>query len=317
MERPWKEIPVTEIEGFLTGSAENTDSGTGCTVILSEKGAVTGCDVRGGAPASRENALLSPLAANDSVNAVVLSGGSAFGLDASSGVMRYLEERGCGFPTPAGVVPIVVSSCIFDLTVGDSRVRPDEAMGYQACLNAGEIIQGNRGAGTGASCGKVLGMKHAMKSGLGAFALQLGDLKVGAVVAANPFGNIVDPDTGKILAGVREEDGTLISAEDAFLQAAAAPYGNTTIGVILTNGIFNKTELCKIAGMAHDGMARAIRPVHTMYDGDTLYASSSGSVRADISVTGTLASIVTAEAIRRCALEAESAYGLPGAKDSR
>ncbi len=311
-----KEISIREIEGFSIGNAEITDAGTGCTVILAEGGAVTGLDVRGGGPASRESALLDPLAANDSVNAVLLSGGSAFGLDAAAGVMKFLEERNIGFPTAYGVVPIVCASCLFDLPVGSADVRPDAALGYQACLNAGNLEEGNHGAGTGASCGKAMGMEYAMKSGLGIFAVQVGELKVGAVAAANPFGTIYDHETGKPIAGIRDHDGRFIDSEDVLFSMAGkynAFTDNTTIGAVLTNGMFNKSELCKIAGMAHDGLARAIRPVHTMFDGDSVYAMSKGSVKADINVVGAIAAKVMAEAIKRAALTAESAYGLRGA----
>ena len=314
MEHIWHEIKLSDIKGFSFGSAEDREGGTGCTVMICEDGAVTGCDVRGGAPASRENALLNPLAANDAVHGILLSGGSAYGLDAASGVMQYLEEKGIGFPTAAGVVPIVTASCIFDLMYKDPKCRPDRAMGYQACLNLGNLEEGSHGVGTGASCGKIKGMEHAMKSGLGIYALQYNDLQVGAVFAANPLGDIVDPDTGMTLAGLHDENGFL-SSEDALLQMSenAFTMENTTIGIIVTNGIFNKTELCKIAGMAQDGLARAIRPVHTMYDGDTIYASSTCTVKADINAAGTLAAVCAAGAIRRAALCTHDAGGLRGA----
>ncbi|MBR3202448.1 MAG: P1 family peptidase [Solobacterium sp.] len=309
---PWNEIAITDIEGFKIGNAEYPDGGTGCTVILADPAACTGLDVRGGAPASREAALLNPLAANDAVNAVVLSGGSAFGLDSASGVVRYLEERGIGFPTALGVVPIVCASCLFDLGVKTPSIRPDSALGYQACENAGNFRQGNYGAGTGASCGKGLGLKHAMKSGLGAYALAVGALKVGAIVAANPLGNIYDPDTGEALAGIRAEDDSIVDSEAVIARKDVVNTfrGNTTIGVILTNAKFNKTQLCKIASMAHDGYARAIRPVHTMDDGDSIYAMSGGDVKADINVAGVLAAKVMARAIANAARYAEDAYGL-------
>jgi len=313
--RPWKEIPITDIEGFSIGNAEYESSG--CTVILMDPPCPAGLDVRGGGPASRESALLNPLAANDAVNAVLLSGGSAFGLAAADGVMNYLEERNIGFPTDYGPVPIVCTSCLFDLPVGDRHVRPDAALGYQACMNAGNFREGNHGAGTGASCGKLGGIETAMKSGIGAFAVQVGSLKVGAVVAANPLGNITDPDDGTIIAGMRGPDGTFVDEEDIFIAGAdsSSVYSfqkNTTIAAVLTNGIFTKTELTKIAGMAHNGYARAIRPVHTMFDGDSIYAVSSGKVRTDINAVGVLASLVTARAIVRAARHAESAFGLPG-----
>lgn len=314
MECNLKEIPITDLTSFQIGNAENQEAGTGCTVILALEGAVCGLDVRGGGPASKESQLLNPLMANDCVNAVVLTGGSAFGLDAASGVMRYLEERDIGFQTGYGVVPIVPASAIFDLGVGKSKIRPDAAMGYEACRNAPNFQPGNHGAGCGASCGKVWGEKYCMKSGIGSACYQLGDLKVGAVVVANPLGNIVNPDTGEILAGMHEDAGW-IDAEQALLSTAALQAGkNTTIGAVITNAKFNKAELSKIAGMAHDGMARAIRPVHTMYDGDSIYALSHGEVFADINLVGVLAAKAFGCAIVNGAMNSETAYGILGRK---
>ncbi len=312
-----KEISITEIKGFAIGNAEYKEGGTGCTVILAEGGAMTSVDIRGGAPASRECGLLNPLMDNESVNAVVLSGGSAFGLDAATGVMKYLEERGIGFPTEYGVVPIVCQSSLFDLSVGDAKVRPDAALGYQACENAGNFREGNYGAGTGASVGKIIGADKAMKGGIGAYALQVGELQVGAIVAVNAVGNVIAED-GSTIAGIH--DGTqFISAEDAMIAMAEQSvdlfHQNTTIGAILTNGRFTKAQLAKIAGMAHDGYARAISPVHTMFDGDSIYVMSTGTVQADLSSAGTLAAKVMAAAIRRAAEQAESSYGLRAARD--
>ena len=313
---PWTEIEITDIRGFKIGNAEYPDGATGCTVILADPAACTGLDVRGGGPASRESALLNPLAANEAVNAVVLSGGSAFGLDSAGGVVRYLEEHQIGFSTAVGVVPIVCASALFDLGVHTASVRPDSALGYQACRNLGNFRQGNYGAGTGASCGKGMGPAHAMKSGLGAYALAVGDLQVGAIVAANPLGNIYDPDTGEALAGICAADGSIIDSEAVLAEKTAVNtfISNTTLGVILTNAAFNKTQLCKIAGMAHDGYARAIRPVHTMDDGDSIYAMSSAQVKADINVVGVLAARVMARAIANSARYAEDAYGLPACR---
>ena len=311
-------IDIRDIEGYRIGNAEYEDSATGCTVILADEKAVCGVDVRGGAPASRENALLNPLAANDSVNAVVLSGGSAFGLDASSGVMKYLEEKNIGFPTAFGPVPIVVSSCLFDLGLVSAKVRPDASLGMQACLNAENsdlLKEGSYGAGCGASVGKILGRDFSMKSGLGMYAVQLGSFKIGAVVAVNAAGDIYDERTGETLAGVYD------AKEDRFLNAADCLYSlsvqpdlfntNTTIGAIITNGKFSKTELTKIASMAHNGYARAIRPVHTMFDGDSIYACGNGHVEIDLNTAGTLAADVMAEAIRRAAVNHGPSYGLP------
>lgn len=313
-----KEIPITDISGFTIGQCENTEKATGVTVILTgEKGAVCGVDVRGGGPASRENALLNPLAANDSVHAVVLSGGSAFGLESSCGVMRWLKEKGIGFPTSYGPVPIVVSSCIYDLGIGDASAFPDAEMGYQACQSAPNFQEGNHGAGMGATVGKANGMDHAMKAGIGSAAFQLGDLKVGAIAVVNAFGDIFDPDTGTKLAGLRDDHGSMsTSCEEAlYLLAPQLTHTNTTIAAILTNGIFSKTELTKIAGMGHDGYARAINPVHTMFDGDSLYVLSHPEVNADINVAGTLAARAVARAINAAVMHTGSALGIPCAKD--
>ena len=314
-----KEIRITDIEGFRFGNAEYTESATGCTVILADPGAVTGIDIRGGAPASRESGLLNPLADNSSVNAVLLSGGSAFGLSAADGVVRYLEERNIGFPTDVGVVPIVCASCLFDLALVDSKVRPDSALGYQACLNAeqGIFSEGSFGAGCGATVGKVLGADHMMKAGLGTYALQVGDLKVGAIVAVNAVGDIHDPE-GKKIAGVRDpQTGRFIDASEALvetMQAVNLFRTNTTIGAIITNAGLNKTALTKVAGMAHDGFARAIRPVHTMFDGDTVYAMSNGKVPADINTVGIMAAKAMAAAIARAARPQGPTYGVAAAE---
>ena len=315
----WKEIDITEIEGFRIGNAEYEEAGTGCTVILADQAARTGLDVRGGAPASREAALLDPLASNEAVNAVLLSGGSAFGLEASIGVVRYLEERGIGFPTGAGVVPIVCESCLFDLAVGSASVRPDAALGYQACLNTGNFRQGNYGAGTGASCGKFAGPEHIMKSGLGAYAVQAGDLKIGAIIAANPFGAIIDRRSGSVIAGPHRGKPAGEYADlviDDLVQFGINPLQkNTAIGVILTNADLSKAHLCKVAAMAHDGFARSICPAHTMYDGDSIHAMTTGTVPADVNIVGMLGAHVMAEAIESAARHAVSAYGLSGAAD--
>lgn len=312
-----KEIDIRDIEGFAFGNAEYAEGATGCTVILAEGGAVCAVDVRGGAPASRENALLNPLAANDSVNAVVLSGGSAFGLDASTGVMKYLEERNTGFPTAYGVVPIVVSSCLFDLGLVRADIRPDAALGYQACLNAEDpslFKAGSFGAGCGATVGKFLGPENCMKSGLGVYAVQLGDLKVGVIAAVNAAGDIYDERTGKVLAGVVDRSsGEFLHAEECLYAASEKKdlfNQNTTISAVITNAKLNKTELTKVAGMAHNGYARAIRPVHTMFDGDSIYALGSGKAAADLNTVGTLAADVMAEAIRRAAEVNGNDYGL-------
>ena len=316
-----KEISIKDFRNIQIGQAENVQAGTGCTVfLLGREGASVGLDVRGGGPASRESELLKPLATAQVIHAIVLAGGSAFGLDAAGGVMRYLEERGIGFDVGVTKVPLVCQSDLFDLTVADAHTRPDAAMAYEACVNAetGNYRDGNHGAGTGATVGKLLGMEHCMKSGIGSYAVQVGTLQVGAVVAVNAVGDVYDYENGRKIAGLLAADGkTFLDSELAALQAIEAQtekfVGNTTLGVILTNAGLDKAHLCKIAGMAHDGYARAIRPVHTSMDGDSIYAVSLGDVPADMDVVGTLAARVMAKAIVRAVQAAKPAYGLPSA----
>ena len=316
-----KEISIKDFRNIQIGQAENVQAGTGCTVfLLGREGASVGLDVRGGGPASRESELLKPLATARVIHAILLAGGSAFGLDAAGGVMRYLEERGIGVDVGVTRVPLVCQSDLFDLTVADAHTRPDAAMAYEACVNAetGNYRDGNHGAGTGATVGKLLGMEHCMKSGIGSYAVQVGNLQVGAVVAVNAVGDVYDYENGRKIAGLLAADGkTFLDSELAALQAIEAQtekfVGNTTLGVILTNARLDKAHLCKIAGMAHDGYARAIRPVHTSMDGDSIYAVSLGDVPADMDVVGTLAARVMAKAIVRAVQAAEPAYGLPSA----
>ena len=253
----------------------------------------------------------------------ILAGGSAFGLDAAGGVMRYLEERNIGYDVGVTKVPLVCQADLFDLTVADARTRPDAAMAYQACANAengGNYRDGNYGAGTGATVGKLLGMDHCMKSGIGSYAVQVGPLKVGAVVAVNAAGDIYDYENGCKVAGLRADDGkTFLDSEQLMLEKIDVQenkfVGNTTIGVVFTNARFDKTRLCKIAGMAHDGYARTIRPVHTSADGDSIYAVSLGDVAADQDAVGALAARVMAKAILRGVQAAEGAYGFPATRD--
>ena len=316
-----KEISIKDFRNIQIGQAENVQAGTGCTVfLLGREGASVGLDVRGGGPASRESELLKPLATAQVIHAILLAGGSAFGLDAAGGVMRYLEERGIGVDVGVTRVPLVCQSDLFDLTVADAHTRPDAAMAYEACVNAetGNYRDGNHGAGTGATVGKLLGMEHCMKSGIGSYAVQVRNLQVGAVVAVNAVGDVYDYENGRKIAGLLAADGkTFLDSELAALQAIEAQaekfVGNTTLGVILTNARLDKAHLCKIAGMAHDGYARAIRPVHTSMDGDSIYAVSLGDVPADMDVVGTLAARVMAKAIVRAVQAAEPAYGLPSA----
>ena len=318
-----KEIPITSFDNLQIGQAENTVAGTGCTVVLLGKdGAPAGLDVRGGGPASRESELLKPLAAAQVIHAIVLAGGSAFGLDAAGGVMRYLEERGIGFDVGVTKVPLVCQSDLFDLTVADARTRPDAAMAYAACVKAeiGNYRDGNHGAGTGATVGKLLGMDHCMKSGIGSYAVQVGDLKVGALVAVNAVGDVYDFETGRKVAGLRaDDDKTFLDSERVLMQQLDAPQekfvGNTTLGILFTNAKLDKARLCKAAGMAHDGYARAIRPVHTSMDGDSIYAVSLGDVPADLDAVGVIGARVMAKAIVRAVEAADSAYGFPAARD--
>lgn len=316
------EISIKDIENIKIGAAENFEGGTGCTVIICENGAPVGLDVRGGGPASRESELLKPTAAADCVHAVLLSGGSAFGLDAAGGVMKYLEERGVGFDVGITKVPLVCESCLFDLTVGDKDTRPDKEMGYAACVNAeaGNYRDGSVGAGTGATVGKLYGMDYCMKSGIGSYAVQTGELQVGAIVAVNALGDIFDYKAGKKIAGLlNEEKNGFRSTTDEMLKNYSVKenkfVGNTTIGVVITNALFNKTELNKIASMTHNGYARSIDPVHTSADGDSIYAMSVGEVSADMDMVGTLAARVMAEAIVKAVKNAESMYGYKSAKD--
>lgn len=316
-------IKISEIEGFRIGHAQNEAGATGCTVILCEKGAVAGVDVRGGAPASRETELLKSVNMAEAIHGVILSGGSAFGLDAAAGVMAYLEERNIGFDVGVGKVPLVCGASLFDLLVGDSQCRPDKAMGYAACENAGgETAEGNVGAGTGASVGKYLGPQRMMKSGLGAYAVRLGDVLCGALVAVNALGDVVDADTGKPLAGMLNRERTAVDSTTALMYDEIGKprdlfRGNTTIGCVLTNGKLTKAQANKLASMAHNGYARVISPVHTSVDGDTIFVMSTGEREVSPDALGTLAAEIMARAINRAVLTAVSAYGLPCAGDLR
>ncbi|MCZ2127703.1 MAG: P1 family peptidase [Anaerolineales bacterium] len=307
---------ITDVPGIEVGHAQDDQALTGCTAILCRKGAVAGVDVRGGAPGTRETDLLRPGMMVQKIHALMLAGGSAFGLDAASGAMRYLAENRIGFKTREAQVPIVPSAILYDLDLGDSQIRPDAQMGYQACVNAStrEAAQGNVGAGSGASVGKMLGRKYAMKSGIGGASMRLGrGIVVGAIVALNPLGDIYDPNNGEFIAGIRTKRKTL----DWMKLASRVPpiFSNTVIGAVAVNARFSKAEMTRVAQMAHDGMARAIRPAHTQYDGDTIFALATGGGRADLSTVGACAAEVFAQAIVRAARAAASAGGLPGLAD--
>lgn len=315
-----KEISLHEMRGIRIGHAQDEAHGTGCTVILCEKKAVCGVDVRGGGPASRENQLLNPLMSNDGVHAVLLSGGSAYGLDAAGGVMRYLEEKGRGVKVGDSIVPIVVGSCIFDLNCADGHVRPDAAMGYAACVDSERNLErnGNVGAGMGATVGKLLGNATAMKSGLGCCCLQMGGLQVGAIAVVNAIGDVFELDSTRQLAGLldrRREH--MISSEDEMIrlmQLASKFSFNTTIGAVITNAALDKAEINKVAAMASNGLARTIRPVNTSMDGDSIYALSTGKVKSSPDVVGTIAAHALGRAINRAVLEADEIYGYKSAK---
>ena len=318
-----KEISIYDIGNIRIGQTENREAGTGCTVFLSEAGMHAGLDVRGGGPASRETPLLSPLSSAQKIHGVVLAGGSAFGLSAAGGVMRYLQEHGIGFDVGVTRVPLVVQSDLFDLTVGAADVYPDEAMGYKACEKAfqeANYRDGNYGAGCGATVGKIGGMETCMKSGIGSYAVQIGPLQVGAIVALNALGDVFNWRSGVQIAGLLNTERTGFRSTNEVMRESISVVGNrfvgnTTLGVILTNASFAKPALCKIAGMGHDGYARSINPVHTSFDGDSIYAVSVGDVEADQEVVGALAAEVISEAIVRAVQSAESAYGFPAARD--
>jgi L-aminopeptidase/D-esterase-like protein len=339
---------ITDIPGILVGHAQDTEALTGCTVILCEAGAMGGVDQRGGAPGTRETDLLRPLHLVEKVHAVLLAGGSAFGLDAAGGVMRYLEERGVGYDVGVARVPIVPAAILFDLNIGRADTRPDAAMGYQACLNASSQppAQGNFGAGTGATVGKFLGMSQAMKAGVGTASMDVGGgLIVGAIVALNALGDVLDPSNGHIIAGARaanwDRQPSPIGEEtdpDQEAASAASPFAdtlsilrawagrassppvtqeNTVIGVVATNAKLTKEQTNKVAQMAQDGLARTIRPAHTMSDGDTIFALATGEVDADVNVVGSFAAEVFAQAIVNGLYAAEPVAGLPAARDFR
>lgn len=318
-----EEISVRDIGEVAIGQIENAEAGTGCTVFISRDGMPAGLDVRGGGPASRESELLDPLAAASGIHAIVLSGGSAYGLGAADGVMKYLEEKDIGYDTGVAKVPLVAQSDLFDLSVGDGSVRPDADMGYEAARTAMEspnYKDGNYGAGCGATVGKIAGMDTCMKTGIGSYAIRIGDLKIGAVVAVNALGDIYDWNTGKKIAGLLTEDGKGFRDTLEYMAMDTAVRdnkftGNTTLGVVMTNASFSKSQLCKIAGMTHDGFARSIRPVHTTADGDSIYAVSVGDVQADQDLVGSLSAVVMSEAIKRAVYSADSAYGFKAAKD--
>ena len=322
---------ISDVRGIQVGHAQDDEALTGCTVILCRQGAVAGVDVRGGAPGTRETDLLNPINLVQKVHAVVLAGGSAFGLDAASGVMRYLEENKIGFNTGVAKVPIVPSAILYDLNIGRADVRPDAAMGYRAAASASSAApaQGNAGAGAGASVGKMFGPGLSMKAGLGSASMDIGSgVIVGALVAVNAWGDVLDPQTNEIIAGLRSGKAGPLRVgrnEDYFANTLAMlkskvgrgllrliSRSNTVIGVIATDAKLTKAQATKVAQMAQDGIARTIRPAHTIFDGDVIFALSTGAKKADVSSIGAFAAEVMAEAVVRGVKMAASAGGLPG-----
>jgi len=320
---------LTAVEGIRVGHHTLEGRPTGCTVIIAEGGAVGGVDVRGGAPGTRETDLLDPVNMVERVNAVVLSGGSAFGLDAATGVVRYLEERGEGFPVGPVRVPIVVGAILFDLFVGGNPdLRPDADCGYQAAMaaTAGPVGEGSIGAGAGATVGKLGGQGQGMmRGGVGTASITLPNgLTVAALVAVNAMGDVIDPATGRVVAGVRTEDGQGLADARLLIRAGAELQGgagaNTSIGVVVTNAQLTKAQATKVAQMSHDGMARAIVPSHTPSDGDTMFVLATGTLDERpslglVSLIGALAAEVTAEAILRAVENATGLEGIPSARD--
>ncbi|HLC35174.1 MAG TPA: P1 family peptidase [Anaerolineales bacterium] len=326
---------ITDIEGVRVGHAHDDVALTGCTAILCEGGAVGGVDQRGGAPGTRETDALHPVHLVERVHGVMLAGGSAFGLDAASGAVRYLEERGVGFDVRVARVPIVPAAILFDLGLGRADVRPDAAMGYRACEAASDRRpdEGNAGAGMGATVGKVFGMGQAMKSGIGTASMEIGGgIRVGAIVAVNAFGDVIDPRNGAIVAGARSKQlGPLrLGAPGYFADTLEvmrtlagrtilgfASRGNTVIGVVATNARLNKEHATKLAQMGQNGVARTIRPAHTMLDGDTIFALALGEKEADVNIVGAFAAEVVAEAVLNAVRSAKPVAGLPAAEAAK
>jgi len=319
---------LTDVPGVRVGHFTDTRRPTGCTVVLLPNGTVGGVDVRGAAPGTRETELLSPLNSVTQVHAVLLAGGSAFGLDAAGGVMRWLDERGIGIEVGPARVPIVPAAILFDLWVGDASVRPDAASGFAACMaaSAQPVAQGNVGAGAGASVGKLFGIGRAMRGGVGSASFKSGGITVAALVAVNAIGDVIDPASGQPIAGARTADGrallgTMAALQRGELPAALQPGQATTLGVIATDAVLTKAQASKVAQMAHDGFARAINPVHTASDGDTVFAlatggSGVGGTTAHVTLIGALAADAMATAIVRAvraatALRGDALQGLP------
>lgn len=318
---------LTDVPGIRVGHDTLARRPTGCTVVLPDAPAVAGVDVRGSAPGTRETDLLDPVKSVQRVNGLFLSGGSAFGLDVGTGVVRYLEERGEGFKTGAGPVPIVPGAILFDLSLGDGSIRPDAESGYRGCLAASDrpVPTGNVGAGAGATVGKLLGMDRAMKGGVGSASVRVGELVVAALAAVNCIGDVRDPETDAILAGARDKKGTGFANLREVLRSRllegpgfSGESTNTTLAVVATNADFNQAEMTKVAQMGQDGLARSTDPAHLPFDGDVLFALCTGRLQeASLSQVGALAADVTARAVVNAVLSAESIEGFPAHRDLR
>jgi L-aminopeptidase/D-esterase-like protein len=314
---------ITDVPGIEVGHAQDMEAATGCTVILCRSGATTGVSVHGGAPATRETDCLRPENVVTEAHAVVLSGGSAYGLDCAGGVMRYLEEQGIGYDVGVTRVPIVATAALNDLAFADHRIRPDAAMGYSACLNASKknTEQGNVGAGTGAAIGRLEGNARGMvKGGLGAASFSIGELIVGAIVAVNCNGDVIDAETGETLAGTLNPERTGVAGAMKLLMTQNEQYkegfpSNTTIGVVATNACLNKAIATRVAMMAQDGYARTIVPIHTLGDGDVAFCMSTGKLQADPNRVGAIAAWVMARAVLKAVKAAESLHGVPAYRD--
>ena len=306
---------ITRVAGIEVGHFTDTRRPTGCTVVMAREGAVAGVDVRGAAPGTRETDLLHPSNLVDKVHAIMLAGGSAWGLEAATGAVRWLEERGVGLDVAVGRLPIVPAAVLFDLLVGDMRIRPDAAAGYAACAAASDVdpAEGNVGAGAGAVVGKVFGIQHAMKGGVGTASVTVDGVTVGALIACNALGDVIDPDTAQVMAGARTDDGRALRDTRRALLCGQPPQPllagtNTTIGVVATDAILTKAQAHRLAIAAHDGLARSINPVHTMSDGDTLFSLGTGRAGKSLGmmVLATMAAEATARATVRAVQAARS-----------
>lgn len=317
---------VTDVQGISVGHWTDTDAVTGCTVVLCEGGATAGVDIRGASPGTRETDLLNPMNVVGEAHAILLSGGSAFGLDAATGVMNYLEARGIGFKVGSATVPIVPAAILFDLGIGQSNVRPTADSGYKACLaaSADRVAEGSVGAGTGATVGKLLGMRRCVKGGIGTAGIKLtGGLVVGAIVAVNAIGSVHEPASGRIVAGPTADDGsTMLDSVTIALEGDGAKQeyacgANTTIGVVATNARLDKAQVNRLAGHAHDGLALAVRPAHLLGDGDTLFALATGDrgTFADLDRILVSSSICVSRAIVRAVQQAKSLAAIPSLQD--